>query len=168
MMNPAWTERVSSKYSSEIQIGESPHPAEMFFDYWRGQRRDYYATRTPNPQKRRAIVTMVHNESVFLPIWLRFYSQFFAPEDLHVLDNETIDGSTDQSGFVRVPVTKGSVDHRWMVETSPNISTAFSIITMSSLSLMSMRSSFLIRPGERLASTSIASMSRSSTLSGTS
>ena len=168
MMNPAWTERVSSKYSSEIQIGESPHPAEMFFDYWRGQRRDYYATRTPNPQKRRAIVTMVHNESVFLPIWLRFYSQFFAPEDLHVLDNETIDGSTDQSGFVRVPVTKGSVDHRWMVETIAEYQHGLLDHYDVSLSLMSMRSSFLIRPGERLASTSIASMSRSSTLSGTS
>ena len=30
-------------------------------------------------QTRRAVLTMVHNEPVFLPIWLRYYSRFFAP-----------------------------------------------------------------------------------------
>lgn len=60
---------------------------------------------------------MVHNESFFLPIWLRYYSKFFAPEDIYVLDHETTDGSTSRSGFVRIPVTHPTVDHAWMVET---------------------------------------------------
>lgn len=60
---------------------------------------------------------MVHNESVFLPLWLRYYSRFFAPEDVYVLDNETTDGSTDRDGFVRIPVEHDSVDHVWMMET---------------------------------------------------
>lgn len=58
--------------------------------------------------------TIVHNEPVFLPIWLRYYSRFFAPEDIYVLDNSTTDGSTDGGGFVRIPVEHDSVDHAWM------------------------------------------------------
>jgi hypothetical protein len=60
---------------------------------------------------------MVHNEPVFLPIWLRYYSRFFAPEDIYVLDHDTSDGSTERDGFVRIPVSHGSVDHTWMVRT---------------------------------------------------
>jgi hypothetical protein len=67
--------------------------------------------------KRRAVITIVHNEPVFLPIWLNYYSRFFAPEDIYVLDNDTADGSTDREGFVRIPVHHDSVDHAWMVET---------------------------------------------------
>ena len=67
--------------------------------------------------KRRAVVTIVHNEPVFLPIWLGYYSRFFAPEDIYVLDNDSTDGSTDGDGFVRVPAPHDSVDHTWMVET---------------------------------------------------
>jgi hypothetical protein len=63
------------------------------------------------------MITMVHNEPVFFPIWLRYYSRFFDPDDLYVLDNETTDGSTDGEGFVRIPVEHDRVDHRWMVNT---------------------------------------------------
>ena len=60
---------------------------------------------------------MVHNEPVFLPIWLRYYGRFFAPEDIYVFDNETTDGSTERDGFVRIPVEHATVDHTWMMET---------------------------------------------------
>lgn len=60
---------------------------------------------------------MVHNESVFLGIWLRYYSRFFDPGDIYVLDNETTDGSTSTGGFVRIPVEHDRVDHTWMVRT---------------------------------------------------
>jgi hypothetical protein len=69
------------------------------------------------PDKRRAVITIVHNEPVFLPIWLTFYSRYFAPEDIYVLDNDTTDGSTDRGGFVRIPVEHDSVDHTWMLQT---------------------------------------------------
>jgi hypothetical protein len=67
--------------------------------------------------KRRAVLTMVHNEAVFLPIWLRYYSRFFSPNDIYVLDHETDDGSTERGDFVRIPVRHESVDHTWMVRT---------------------------------------------------
>ena len=99
------------------------HPIEQFFegvfDRLRAQLRDRYADWTPGQgsDKRRAIQTMVHNESVFFPIWLSYYSRFFAPEDIFVFDHQTTDGSTARDGFVRIPVEHESVDHVWMVET---------------------------------------------------
>jgi hypothetical protein len=60
---------------------------------------------------------MVHNEPVFLPIWLRYYSRFFGPDDVYVLDHESTDGSTARDGFVRIPVAHDTVDHTWMVRT---------------------------------------------------
>lgn len=67
--------------------------------------------------KSRAVLTIVRNESIFLPIWLRYYGQFFAPEDTYVLDHGSTDGSTDRPGFVREPVSHDTVDHRWMRKT---------------------------------------------------
>ena len=56
--------------------------------------------RKPRPRRRRALITMVHNEPVFLPIWLRYYSRFFAPEDIYVLDND-IDRRLDRARRLR-------------------------------------------------------------------
>jgi len=63
------------------------------------------------------VLTIVHNEAVFFPIWLRYYSRFFAPDDIYVLDHETTDGSTDGDGFVRIPVEHECVDMRWLRDT---------------------------------------------------
>jgi hypothetical protein len=71
----------------------------------------------PVGRKRRAVLTIVQNESVFLPIWLSYYSRFFDPDDIYVLDHDTTDGSTDRDDFNRIPVSHNSVDHTWMVRT---------------------------------------------------
>lgn len=94
-----------------------PHAAEEFFSPLRHTRRERYESRPRRRPNRRAALTMVHDEAVFLPIWLDYYSRFFAPEDIYVLDNESTDGSTERGDFVRIPVTHGSVDHEWMVST---------------------------------------------------
>lgn len=39
---------------------------------------------------------MAKNENVFLPIWLRHYSQFFSSADIFVLDHESDDGSIEE------------------------------------------------------------------------
>jgi hypothetical protein len=94
------------------------HPMAPWFEKARRERREHYASR-PRRKRRpsRALITMVHNESVFLPIFLEYYSRFFRPEEIYVLDNETTDGSTQRDGFVRIPVEHGEVDHQWMVDT---------------------------------------------------
>jgi hypothetical protein len=101
----------------KVQKNPDPPP---WGEYWEPIRRNRAHSRRLmklGASKRRALITMVHNEPVFLPIWLAYYSRFFGSEDIYVLDNDTTDGSTDRDGFVRIPVHHDSVDHIWMVET---------------------------------------------------
>ena len=53
---------------------DSPeHLMAPWFEMNRRQRREHYASRsTPRPPPTRPLITIVHNESVFLPIWLRY------------------------------------------------------------------------------------------------
>jgi hypothetical protein len=91
------------------------HPLTEFFDSLRQSRRE---NRAPaGTRQRSAVLTIVRDEPVFFPIWLRYYSRFFAPDDIHVLDHEGTDGSTDVGGFVRIPVKNQTVDNDWIVET---------------------------------------------------
>lgn len=56
-----------------------------------------------------AIVTMVYNEAVFLPLWLRHYTLQAEPRHCYVVDHGSDDGSTDRAGLpaglnlVRIP-----------------------------------------------------------------
>ena len=67
--------------------------------------------------RRRAAFTIVQNEPVFLPLWLRFYGRYFDAADLYVLDHDSSDGSTDGLGtrcnLVRVH-RDHSFDHAWL------------------------------------------------------
>ena len=89
--------------------------AAWFADARRERAETIAARPDPGRRRTRALITMVHNEPVFLPLWLAYYGRWFAPEDIYVLDNETTDGSTDRDGFVRIPVEHDTVDHEWMV-----------------------------------------------------
>jgi Glycosyl transferase family 2 len=91
------------------------HALEEFWPAIREDRRRRRADRDPG--RRHALITMVHNEPLFLPIWLAYYSRFFSPEDIYVFDNDSTDGSVDRDGFVRIPVSHDRVDHTWMVRT---------------------------------------------------
>jgi len=108
-------------FTIEVPEPREPEPAEVYLiEAMRRERRERLAASdrpAPDSSKRRAVLTMVHNEPVFLPIWLRYYSRFFEPCDIYVLDHDTSDGSTELGGFIRIPVSHGSVDHTWMVRT---------------------------------------------------
>jgi hypothetical protein len=91
------------------------HPLEPLFGDLRRARREHYAPRNPDPSKRRAVMTITHNEGLFFPIWLRYYSAFFDPSDIYVLDHDTTDGSTEGDGFVRIPISHDTFDNLWMV-----------------------------------------------------
>ncbi len=64
-----------------------------------------------------ALLTIVRNESIFLPIWLRYYARFFRPSDIYVLDHGSTDGCTAAEGFVRIPVEHPVVDVLWVRDT---------------------------------------------------
>ncbi len=103
-----------------LEPDDSPqHPLAPWFDQFRRERRHRYASLPNGPRapRTRALITIVHSEPVFLPIWLRYYSQFFGSEDIYVLDNESSDDSIRDGGFVRIPVPHDTVDHSWMVRT---------------------------------------------------
>lgn len=67
-----------------------------------------------------AVFTIVFNESLFLPIWLKYYSWHFDMKDILVLDHESDDGSTEglDCNVQRVVDEKGRrFDHRWLART---------------------------------------------------
>lgn len=44
-----------------------------------------------------AIFTMTHNETEAFPIWIKYYSKYFASEDIYVLDHDSTDGSIEKA-----------------------------------------------------------------------
>lgn len=55
-----------------------------------------------------AVITMVHNESFFLPKWINYYGKNFSRQCLYVVDHGTEDGSTDDLAdinLMRLPRT---------------------------------------------------------------
>jgi hypothetical protein len=49
-----------------------------------------------------AACTFVYNESVNLPIWIKYYGAAFGPENLFIIDRSSDDGSTDNLGPVNI------------------------------------------------------------------
>ncbi len=105
----------------ELEPGDSPtHPMAPWFGTKRREHRAQRAAAPPRARPR-AIITIVNNEAIYFPIWLSYYSRFFAETDIYVLDNETTDGSTDGPGFVRIPVQRDALDNLWMVGQVQNL-----------------------------------------------
>jgi hypothetical protein len=103
-----------------IQPGDTPgHPMAAWFADRRRARRKHYGSRPERIRSRggSAALTIAQNESLFLPIWLGYYSRFFDAEDIYVLDHDSDDGSTAAGGFVRIPVSHPTFDNTWMVST---------------------------------------------------
>jgi len=104
--------------TSAPEVHHDPgHPLGEFWAPIRQHRNHIRRLRKLGAGKRRALLTIVHNEAALLPIWLRYYSRFFASEDIYVIDHDTTDGSTAGDGFVRIPVSHDTVDMTWIVGT---------------------------------------------------
>jgi hypothetical protein len=65
-----------------------------------------------------AVFVMVKDEGYFLPKWIAYYKQFFAPQDIYILDHQSSDGSTRNLDVNVTPVVNEvAVDHAWIVNT---------------------------------------------------
>lgn len=63
---------------------------------------------------RLAAFTMVKNENIFLPIWMKHYRRYFKEDDIYILDNDTDDGSTDEyENVIKIPCER-SFNNRFM------------------------------------------------------
>ena len=69
--------------------------------------------------RKNAMVTIVKDENVFLPVFLRYYRQFFDDCDIYIFDNDTTDGSIERHVPPGVNVEAASsphaFDHRFVV-----------------------------------------------------
>lgn len=73
-------------------------------------------------KKKNAVFTIVKNEKICLPIWLKYYSKQFEGEDIYVLDHESTDGSVNEClkdyNFNHIIVkNKFAFDHQWLLDT---------------------------------------------------
>ena len=100
--------------AAEVEVHEPrEHPLSEFFVGLRQTRRE---ERGEPGSSRAAVMTLVRDERDFFPVWLGYYSRHFAPEDIHVLDHGSSDGSTDREGFVRIPVKNEATDNACILE----------------------------------------------------
>jgi Ricin-type beta-trefoil lectin domain-like/Glycosyl transferase family 2 len=81
--------------------------------YWHGMQQRWVLTACDAGTVSRAVMTIVRNESIFLPIWLRYYRQFFSAENIYILDHQSTDGSTEGHGFVRIPASHPEYGAGW-------------------------------------------------------
>ena len=81
------------------------------------------APRAADGRRAAAVFTIVREEAVFLPIWLRYYAAHFAPEDIYVLHHVVPGWPEDRCGplapdplacraRVHAPVAPGGRDVR--------------------------------------------------------
>src|SRR4029078_6916324 len=101
-----------------LQPGDTPgHPMAAWFADHRRVRPERYASRPDRIRSRgdSAVLTIAQNESLFLPVWLGYYSRFFNPDDVYVLDHDSDDGSTAAGDFVRIPISHEPLDNRRVV-----------------------------------------------------
>lgn len=69
----------------------------------------------------RAIFTLQHNETYYLPKWYKYYSQFFAPEDMYILSHNSSDEMSElvlKLDATRHFLTTDAIfDHDWLLNT---------------------------------------------------
>jgi reversibly glycosylated polypeptide/UDP-arabinopyranose mutase len=63
-----------------------------------------------------AVLTICRNEGGYLPIWLKYYQQFFSDVDIYILDNDSNDNSTSNLTVnVQRVHSEKYFDHHWLV-----------------------------------------------------
>ena len=82
------------------------------------------ATRLSHNKRAACVYTFVQNENVFLPIWLSYYSRYFTPEDIYVIDHQSNDGSIESCKavyrFNHISVENNYYDAIWKTEVAKN------------------------------------------------
>ena len=68
-----------------------------------------------------AVFTIVKNEKLFLPIWIKHYKKFFDNYDIYILDHESNDDSTKNLDVNVIPIyNEFTFDQNWLISTVQN------------------------------------------------
>jgi hypothetical protein len=75
--------------------------------------------------RKAAVFTVVNNERVFLPIWLKYYSKYFNKEDIFVLNHQSneLDAFNISKGINVIPVKNSFYDYLWHTEVTKSFQT---------------------------------------------
>jgi hypothetical protein len=57
-----------------------------------------------------AVITMVHNEAFFLPLWYRYYGSQLGHDNLYVIDHGSTDGSVSETFGNRIRIARDKFD----------------------------------------------------------
>ena len=100
---------------------------ELWIHFWHQSQQGllhFVPTRSSGENNKRgpyAVFTICRNEGGYLPVWLRYYRQYFSDEDIYILDNGSNDGSTSNlSAHVRLVLSAKYSDHHWLLNTVQN------------------------------------------------
>jgi reversibly glycosylated polypeptide/UDP-arabinopyranose mutase len=92
---------------------------EIWIYLWK-QSQNGSLTFQPSRQTRRglyAVLTICRSEGGYLPIWLKYYRQFFSDSDIYILDNDSNDGSTlNLTVNVENVHSEKYFDHYWLID----------------------------------------------------
>jgi hypothetical protein len=62
---------------------------------------------------------MAKDNAVHLPVWLKYYKKYFAPQNIYVLDHETKDGSTSGLDVPVIPIHNQAYNaQQWIMDTT--------------------------------------------------
>ena len=71
-----------------------------------------------------AVFTTAKDNAVHLPVWLKYYSRYFAPSNIYVLDHNSVDGSIDGLGVSVYSIhNKLYNDNLWLINEVKNMQT---------------------------------------------
>jgi len=77
---------------------------------------------------KKALITYVRNEALILPLWLTHHLKSFAPEDIYILDNESIDDTVKlaldkgiPSENIKTIVSKKNHSCNWLTSTASDL-----------------------------------------------
>jgi hypothetical protein len=83
------------------------------YDFWNGPQQRWMLRPVTRRHNTRAVLTIIRDEPEFFPIWLRYYSRFFPPQDIYVLHHQPPQDLAADDRFVRIPVYQNVFSTHW-------------------------------------------------------
>ncbi|MGW4913692.1 RICIN domain-containing protein [Streptomyces sp. NPDC004270] len=99
LVNPA-----TGKYLDLWDARDDDAAEPALYTFWNGPQQQWTLRRATSRRNTRAVLTLVRDEPEFLPIWLDYYSRFFAPEDIYVLHHQPPPDFRPTNRFIHIPV----------------------------------------------------------------